>query len=145
KLIQEMERAVAEPKQEVNRLKKQAASAPEGKMKTKVTYDGKTYVEKAVVEEEKPPVLVVPRASEFKLVLGGYIQVNFEDGDVSAFEGRFGQTALKDRFRLRRARIAMTGDFAEQFDFKMEGDFENSDGTSPSNRTDFSGTDIWLN
>ena len=27
----------------------------------------------------------------------------------------------------------------------MEGDFENSDGTSPSNRTDFSGTDIWLN
>jgi len=128
KRIQELERAVAELKQEVNRLKKQAVSAPEGKMKTKVTYDGKTYVEKAVAEEEKPPVLVVPRASEFKLVLGGYIQVNFEDGDVSAFEGRFGMTALKDRFRLRRARINLTGDFAENFDFKIEGDFENSDG-----------------
>src|SRR6266568_7030171 len=150
--LQKLERAVeqlqhrnAELEQEVAGLKKQTAFAPEGKMKKQVTYDGKTYVEKAVVEEEKPIVYVQQRGPELKLVLGGFIQTNFEDGDVSAFEGRFGQTALKDRFRLRRARIAMTGDFAEQFDFKMEGDFENSDGTSPSNRTDFSGTDIWLN
>src|SRR6266498_3965069 len=151
--LQKLERAVdqlqkrnAELEREVGNLKKQAASTPEvaAKMKTKVTYDGKTYVEKAVVEQEKPPVFVVPRGSEIKLVLGGFIQVNFEDGDVSAFEGRFGQTALKDRFRLRRARINLTGDFAEQFDFKIEGDFEQSDGTS-GNRTDFSGTDIWLN
>ncbi len=78
--------------------------------------------------EEKPRIYVTPRASEFKLVLGGYIQMNLEDGDVSAFEGRFGQTALKDRFRLRRARINLTGDFAENFDFKVEGEFENSDG-----------------
>ncbi len=77
-------------------------------------------------------------------MLGGYVQINFEDGDVSAFEGRFGQTALKDRFRLRRARINLTGDFAEQFDFKVEGDFENSDGIN-SNRTAFSGTDIFVN
>ena len=151
--LQKLERAVeqlqkrnAELEQEVGNLKKQAVSTAEvaAKMKTKVTYDGKTYVEKAVVEQEKPPVFVVPRASEFKLVLGGYIQVNFEDGDVSAFEGRFGQTALKDRFRLRRARINLTGDFAENFDFKVEGDFENSDGIS-SNRTAFSGTDIFVN
>jgi phosphate-selective porin OprO/OprP len=113
-------------------------------MKTKVTYDGKTYVEKAVVEEEKPPVFVVPRGSELKLVLGGFIQVNFEDGDVSAFEGRFGQTALKDRFRLRRARVNLTGDFAEQFDFKVEGDFGQGDGLN-SNRTAFSATDIFVN
>ncbi len=93
-----------------------------------------------------PPRLVDvhPGASELKLTLGGYVQVNFEDGDVSAFEGRFGQTALKDRFRLRRARINLTGDFAEQFDFKVEGDFENSDGIN-SNRTAFSGTDIFVN
>jgi len=151
--LQKLERAVeqlqkrnADLEQEVSSLKKQAASTAEvaAKMKTKVFYDGKSYVEKAVVEEEKPPVFVVPRASEFKLVLGGYIQVNFEDGDVSAFEGRFGQTALKDRFRLRRARINLTGDFAENFDFKVEGDFENSDGIS-SNRTAFSGTDIFVN
>jgi phosphate-selective porin OprO and OprP len=148
--LQKLERAVeqlqkrnAELEQEVAVLKKQAAVAPEGRMKTKVSYDGKTYVEKAVAEE-KPPVFVVPRASELKLVLGGYIQVNFEDGDVSAFEGRFGQTALQDRFRLRRARINLTGDFAENFDFKVEGDFENSDGLS-SNRTAFEATDIFVN
>ena len=144
KRIQELERAVAELKQEVNRLKEQAASAPEGKTKTKVTYDGKSYVEKAVVKEEKPPVFVVPRASEIKLVLGGFIQVNFEDGDVLAFQGNFGQTALKDRFRLRRARINLTGDFADQFDFKIEGDFGQGDGLN-SNRLAFSATDIFVN
>src|SRR6184192_2992827 len=145
--VEQLQKRNAELEQEVSGLKKQAASAAEvgAKMKTKVAYDGKTYVEKAVVEEEKLPVYVQQRGPELKLVLGGFIQTNFEDGDVSAFEGRFGQTALKDRFRLRRARIGLTGDFAENFDFKMEGDFENSDGTSPSNRTDFSGTDIWLN
>src|SRR5437899_364743 len=148
--LQKLERAVellekqnAELKAEVNSLKKQTASVPEGKMKTKIAYDGKTYVEKAVVEE-KPPVYVQQRGPELKLVLGGFIQMNFEDGDVSAFEGRFGQTALKDRFRLRRARINLTGDFAEQFDFKLEGDFENRDGLN-ANRTAFEATDIFIN
>jgi len=145
KRIEELERTVAELKKEVAELKKkETASVPEGKMKTKISYDGKTYVEKAVVEE-KPPIYVQQRGSEIKLVLGGFIQMNFEDGDVLAFQGNFGQTALKDRFRLRRARIGMTGDFAEQFDFKIEGDFEQNDGTSPSNRVDFSGTDIFVN
>src|SRR6266850_299448 len=151
--LQKLERAVeqlqkrnAELEQEVSSLKKQSTSEPgaTGKRKTEVTYDGKTYVEKSVAVEEKPQIYVTPRASEFKLVLGGYIQMNLEDGEVSAFEGRFGQTALKDRFRLRRARINLTGDFAENFDFKVEGEFENSDGIS-SNRTDFSGTDIFIN
>src|SRR6266513_2083532 len=153
--LQKLERAVeqlqkrnAELEQEVSSLKKQSTSAVEpgagGKTKTEVTYDGKTYVEKSVAVEEKPRIYVTPRASEFKLVLGGYLQMNLEDGDVSAFEGRFGQTALKDRFRLRRARINLTGDFAENFDFKVEGEFENSDGLS-SSRTAFSATDIFVN
>src|SRR5438046_2054805 len=149
--LEKLERAVellqkqnAELKAEVKSLKsKETASVPDGKFKTKVTYDGKTYVEKAVVEE-KPPVYVQQRGSELKLVLGGFVQMNFEDGDVSAFEGRFGQTALKYRFRLRRARINLTGDFAEQFDFKLEGDFENSDGLN-SSRTAFEATDIFIN
>jgi len=141
--IEQLEREIAELKREVNALKKERAPIPEGKMKTKITYDGKTYVEKAVVEE-KPPVYVQQRGPELKLVLGGFIQMNFEDGDVSAFEGRFGVTALKDRFRLRRARINLTGDFAEQFDFKVEGDFENSDGLN-GNRTAFEATDIFIN
>ncbi len=153
--LQKLERAVeqlqkrnAELEQEISSLKKQTSFAPflspGGKTKTLVTSDGKTYVEKAVVEEEKKPVYVVPGGPEIKLVLGGFIQANFEDGDVSAFEGRFGLTALKDRFRLRRARINLTGDFAENFDFKIEGDFENSDGIS-SGRTAFEATDIFVN
>src|SRR5438876_12118883 len=150
--LQKLERAVeqlqkrnAELEQEISSLKKQTAEFPAGaRMKTKIMSDGKSYDEKAVVEDEKLPVYVQQRGSEIKLVLGGFIQANFEDGDVSAFEGRFGQTALKDRFRLRRARINLTGDFAENFDFKVEGEFENSDGIS-SNRTDFSGTDIFIN
>src|SRR5205814_1085897 len=149
--LQKLERAVeqlqkrnAELEQEVAGLKKQAAVAPEGRMKTKVSYDGKTYIEKAVVQEEKAPIYVQQRGVELKLVLGGFIQANFEDGDVSAFEGRFGLTALKDRFRLRRARINLTGEFAEQFDFKVEGDFENGDGIN-SSRTAFSATDIFIN
>src|SRR6266487_3757409 len=149
--LQKLERAVeqlqkrnAELEREVSSLKKQSEPGAAGKTKTEVTYDGKTYVEKSVAVEEKPPIFVVPRASEFKLMLGGYLQMNLEDGDVSAFEGRFGQTALKDRFRLRRARINLTGDFAEQFDFKLEGDFENSDGIN-SNRTAFEATDIFIN
>jgi hypothetical protein len=101
--IEKLERAVellekrnTQLQAEINSLKaKEAAYPPEGKLKKRVTYDGKTYVEKAVVEEEKPPVYVQQRGPELKLVLGGYIQMNFEDGNVSAFEGRFGQTALK--------------------------------------------------
>lgn len=101
----------------------------------------------AVVEktEEKKTVYVVPGAAEYKLTLGGYIQANFEDGDVSAFEGRFGLTALKDRIRLRRTRVTLTGDYKEQFEFKVEGDFEQSDGLSANTRTGFSSTDIFIN
>ena len=149
--LEKLERAVellekqnAELKAEVNSLKsKQAANPAEAKFKTKVTYDGKTYSEKAVVEE-KLPIYVQQRGPEIKLVLGGFIQINFEDSDAFAFNGNFGQSAIDDRFRLRRARINLTGDFAEQFDFKVEGDFGQNDGTNNS-RTAFSGTDIWLN
>src|SRR5213593_3735269 len=148
--LQKLERAVellekrnAELQSEISSLKaQQAAVVPEGKMKTKIISEGKTYVEKVV--EEKPPIYVQQRGSEIKLVLGGFIQVNFEDSDAFAFNGNFGQSAIKDRFRLRRARVNLTGDFAEQFDFKVEGDFGQNDGTN-NNRTAFSGTDIWLN
>src|SRR5205823_380444 len=146
--VEQLQKRNAELEQEVSSLKKRVASGPEfdanGNQKAKVASDGKELFEKPVITEEKPPVFVVQRGPEIKLTLGGFIQANFEDGDVSAFEGRFGLTALKDRFRLRRARINLTGDFAEQFDFKMEGDFENSDGIN-ANRTAFSATDIFVN
>src|SRR5437016_2944743 len=142
--VEQLQKRNAELEAEVRSLKKETAAVPDSTFKTKVIHDGKTYVEKAVPQEDKLPPYVQQRGPELKLVLGGFVQMNFEDGDVSAFEGRFGETALKDRFRLRRARINLTGDFAEQFDFKLEGDFGQSDGTS-GNRTAFEATDIWVN
>src|SRR5204862_1780169 len=136
----------AELEREVSSLRKQKSSAPalRPEKRAKFAPDGKSYVEKSETTEKTKAIYVVPGGSEFKLTLCGYVQGNFEDGDVSAFEGRFGQNALKDRFRLRRARINLTGDFAEQFDFKLEGDFENSDGLNAS-RTAFEATDIFIN
>ena len=157
--LQKLERAVeqlqernAELEQEVRSLKKQVAFAPDvdanGNRKPRaVVSDGKTYVEKDVATEEKKPVVyVTPAGPEYKLALGGYIQMNFEDGAVSAFEGRFpnGPNQVKDRFRLRRARVNLVGDFAEKFDFKVEGDFEQGDGLS-GGRSGFSATDIFIN
>ncbi len=148
--IERLERAVellekqnAELRAEINSLKaKQNASSSQSVTKTKVAQEGKSYVEKA--ERETSPVSVRQRGPELKLVLGGYIQMNFEDGAVSAFEGNFGKRAVNDRFRVRRARVNLTGDFAEQFDFKVEGDFGQGDGLN-SNRTAFSATDIFIN
>lgn len=110
--VEQLQKRNAELEAEVRTLKKQTA-VPEAKMKTKATDDGKTYVEKSVVEG-KLPLYVQQRGPELKLVLGGFIQVNAEGGDAFAFNGNFGQTAINDRFRLRRARINLTGDFAEQ-------------------------------
>ncbi len=45
--VEQLQKRNAELEAEVSSLKKQTAAVPEGKMKTKVTYDGKTYVEKA--------------------------------------------------------------------------------------------------
>jgi len=56
KEIQELKREVAELKQEVNSLKNRTAPLSvvpgEGKTKTEVVYDGKTYVEKSVPLEK---------------------------------------------------------------------------------------------
>lgn len=97
-------------------------------------------------DSKSPLSFVIPWGKESKLVLGGFLQANGEYGSVSAFEGRLpgGPNEIFDRFRLRRARINVTGDFLENFDFKLEGDFEQADGTS-GNRTDFSGTDLFAN
>src|SRR6266481_6729096 len=87
--LERLERAVeqlqmrnVELEAEVRSLKKETAAVPDGKFKTKVNYDGKTYVEQAVPAPEKPPLFVQQRGPELKLVLGGYVQINFEDGDA---------------------------------------------------------------
>lgn len=170
--LERLERAVellqqrnAELEAEVKSLKKEKtpakapASAPLAEEKrSRFSPDNKNTVDaKTVVAEEKKPVFVVPGASEFKLALGGLLQVQYEGGDVFAFEGRFGSAALKDRFRVRRARINLVGDFAEQFDFKLEGEFAQSDVGltvrdasgrtlgSNSTRTAFGATDLFVN
>jgi phosphate-selective porin OprO/OprP len=168
KRLEKLEKAVellqqrnAELEREVSSLKKQKSSAtvlsPE--KRSKFVPDTKSYVEKSETMEEKKPVYVLPGASEIKLTLGGFIQAQYEGGDVSAFEGRFVERAgaNKDHFRLRRARIDLIGDFAEQFDFKVEGEFEQSDLgitvrdaagktlASNSTRTAFGATDIFIN
>ncbi|HVM60962.1 MAG TPA: porin [Verrucomicrobiae bacterium] len=99
-------------------------------------------------ETKEPALFVIPGGKEGKLVLGGYFQGNAEFGDVDAYRGSWSGTKghdsrVFDRFRIRRARIGAWGDFWENFDFKVMGDFDQSDGTSP--RTAFSATDVYLN
>jgi phosphate-selective porin len=162
--VKQLQQRNAELEEEVHQLKGRSPFAPVigGEKKPTAGNDNK-----AVFAAPAPtPGLVEVHAAgpEYKLTLGGYVQMNFEDGDVSAFEGRFGLNALKDRFRLRRARISITGDYTDQFDFKVEGDFEQNDAavtainkvvikdgvvttttTSTSNRTELSATDIYIN
>ena len=170
--LEKLERAVellqrrnAELEQEVRSLKRPGPPAPKSEAVATAAAperksDGKTVVEKTTTKEEKKaPVFAVAAASEFKLTLGGFVQAQFEAGDVLAFEGRFatGSGEIKDRFRLRRARITLTGDYKEDFDFKVEGDFTQSDTTitvrdvagrtlaSNSTRTSFGATDLFAN
>lgn len=171
--LEKLERAVellqkrnAELEQEVQSLKKQkspttvststpAPSATETQLNP--VPDSKSYAGKTEVTEEKKPIFVVPAASEIKLSLGGLLQTQYEAGDVSAFEGRFGSGAIDDRFRVRRARIKATGEFAEDFDFQLEGEFAQSDLgltvrdaagrtlASNSTRTNFGAVDLYAN
>ncbi|CAA9260103.1 MAG: hypothetical protein AVDCRST_MAG42-2663 [uncultured Chthoniobacterales bacterium] len=166
--LEKLERAVqllqqrnAELEQEVRGLKQQrSAPAPAvAESAPKPADDGKAVVEKSAAKEEKPKVYATAGASEFKLTLAGFIQGQFDGGDVFAFEGRFGVGTgeIKDRFRLRRARIGVSGEYTDLFDFKLEGEFTQSDvgltvrdaqgrtlGSNAS-RTAFGATDLFAN
>ncbi|MDB6066497.1 MAG: hypothetical protein JWR26_2705 [Pedosphaera sp.] len=89
---------------------------------------------------------VLPRGNESKIKLEGFLQGNAELGDAASFEGRFtgGPNQVSPRMRLRRARIGVIGEFLTDFDFKLEGDFQQGDGLA-SGRTGFSGTDLFIN
>jgi phosphate-selective porin OprO and OprP len=148
--IQKLEEAVRQLQQEKEELKREvnllkgtttkAGPAPSGNWLTEVTSP-----------TNRTP-FVLPLGKELKLKLGGFIQANGEFGDPGSFEGNFsdnpagapGHVPINDRLRLRRARINVSGDILEQFDFKMEGDFAQSDGLS-GGRTGFSATDIFAN
>ena len=161
--LEKLERAVellqkrnAELENEVRDLKGKTATraSVHENAPAKSESESKAVAEKTV---EKKPVYAVAAAEEFKLTLGGYVQSQFEGGDPFAFEGRFASAQLKDRFRVRRARITIAGDYTEHFDFKVEGDFSFSDTAltirdangrtlgSNSTRTSFSATDVFIN
>ncbi|MFL6584274.1 MAG: porin [Chthoniobacterales bacterium] len=169
--LAKLEAAVAALQQQNTALKEEVAELKKGKASTKPataqeprkteearpSADGKAVVEKTL---EKKALVVTAAGVEAKIALGGFVQGQYEAGDVSAYDGRFPgplTVKTKDRFRLRRARINLTGDFAEQFDFKLEGDFEVSDEglnvrdasgrtlANNTNRVTFGATDVFVN
>jgi phosphate-selective porin len=166
--LQRLERAVellqqrnAELEREVSSLKKPAAATPSVKKETarKPAPAAGNVAAPAPAKEEKKSVQVYAAGPEAKLTLGGVIQTQFEAGDIFAFEGRFGASGggNNDRFRIRRGRINVVGNFAEGFDFKLEGDFTQTDlgltvrdasgRTLGSNatRSSFGATDLFAN
>jgi phosphate-selective porin len=158
--VEQLQKRNAELEQEVRSLKSKPAAKPSEVVAVKPSADeGKPVVQskKEEKKEEKKSVPVFAAASEFKLTLGGFMQIQAEGGDAFAFEGRFGSAAIKDRFRIRRGRISLSGDYKEDVDFKIEGDFGFSDTAltvrdasgrtlgSNSTRTAFSATDIYAN
>ncbi|MDQ6860322.1 MAG: porin [Verrucomicrobiota bacterium] len=158
--VQALQQRNADLERELSQMKHKEAPAAAAKAPEPSShFSGKEVVETKTVKEEKKTVPVFAAASELKLTLGGFIQAQYEAGDVFAFEGRFqpANGEIKDRFRIRRARINASGDYAEQFEFKLEGEFAQSDvgltvrdpsgvtQASNSTRTAFGGTDLFVN
>jgi phosphate-selective porin OprO/OprP len=97
-------------------------------------------VQRSLGYDGKTPLSVVKVAgAETKLALGGFVHANFESG--TAPDSRW--AGISDRFLLRRARLFVTGTFAEAMSFKLESDFGNN---SISAKTGLSGqlTDAFL-
>lgn len=67
---------------------------------------------------ESAPVFVQPAGKATRLAVGGFLQGQAEFGGVP--DPRWAGTTSHDRFFFRRARIYVTGAFAENFDFKAE-------------------------
>lgn len=85
-------------------------------------------LELAASAKEQPAVR--PAGKEPKLQIGGMLQVQGEAGDTVA--GRFPDD--NDRIYLRRARLTTAGSFTEQVDFRLEGEFAGTSGSSSSMR-----------
>ncbi len=155
--LQQLQERNAELEGKVNRLEARP-SGPEQtivrarEVKTVATGSSLSRIELPAQDPKKPVVFAAAGASEFKLTLGGFVQTQIEAGDVAAFEGRLtpgpenvlGTSEVKDRFRVRRARINVSGDYAEQFEFKLEGEFQLA-AAGNSTRTNFAATDLFAN
>lgn len=76
------------------------------------------------------PRAVKPAGKESKLQVGGMLQLQGEAGDSVA--GRFPND--NDRIYVRRARLAAAGNFTEHVDFRLEGEFAGTAGSSSDMR-----------
>lgn len=153
--IQKLEDAVRQLQQEKEDLKREinqlkgSTNAPRSAATTPAA-PNTNWVADVVGPNTRTP-FVLPLGKAFKVRLGGFVQANGEFIDPGSFEGNFSDNPvggathvpINDRFRLRRARINVSGELFERFDFKMEGDFAQGDGLT--GRTAFSGTDIYAN
>lgn len=160
RVVEQLQKHNAELREEVRALKElRPAAAIPVKAAAKPESDSKQVAEKPATKEEKKAALATGAATEFKLTLSGFVQAQVEAGDVFAFESRFsrGPGEIDDRFRVRRGRLGVSGDYAEAFDFKVEGEFTLTDTAltvrdaegrtlaSNSTRTNFGATDIFVN
>ncbi len=146
--IRKLEEAVRQLQQENVHLKREVNELKGTPPAT--TAVGTNWLADAMSPGKRSP-FVLPLGKELKLKLGGFIQGQGEFGDPGSFEGNFSDNVIgttrvpvNDRFRLRRARINVSGEFLEDFDFKLEGEFQQADGLS-GGRTGFSGSDLFLN
>jgi phosphate-selective porin OprO and OprP len=80
------------------------------------------------INAEAQIIVVQPGGKEPVLKIGGLLQVQADAGDRG--DSRF--TTGDDRFYLRRARLNATGNFLEDFDFKLEMDLFGSLSNSPT-------------
>jgi hypothetical protein len=122
KQIQELQREVAELKQEVNSLKKNSISGPiiEGKTKTQVTSDGKTYVEKVVPDlsgAEKWKLF--PAITELELFGDLRLRYEYRGGRLpndDPMHPNDWQERERERYRLR---VGLRGTFLDDWFFGL--------------------------
>jgi hypothetical protein len=88
-----------------------------------------------------PAGVVQSVARAIELRIGGYLQVHGGFGDPG--DARWSGAAGNDRLYLRRTRIEATGRFLEDFNFRVQGDFNNAVGAVSNQR--FQLTDGWIN
>lgn len=83
--------------------------------------------------------LLRPSGHETKLAIGGFIHAQAEFGDAG--DPRW--IGTNDRFYFRRARLYLTGEFAEHFSFKLEGDFS-ANSLAPATGVRAVANDMWI-
>ncbi|HEY9247527.1 MAG TPA: porin [Rariglobus sp.] len=110
----------------VTSLVAEPATSLEERLSALETRMGQLQAENAVLKNElgrlsQPGLLaVMPDGKEPKLRINGLVQFQGEFGDTG--DSRY-STDNNDRFLLRRVRLGVSGQFLEEVDFKVEGEY----------------------